>query len=175
MLEKTYTNFHASNMLLQHQYRERRFTKYSELIACLLIAEQNNKFLLKNHQSLPIGSISLPKSNATIQTNRREHGYFYGRDRGRSRGCHISWNQGDYSQPHNKKNNSNNKKLNHSEILPGKTTGPHNKRVYEIKWYKCGMKGHWSCTCRTTKNLVDLYQVSIKIKGNQIETNFING
>ena len=37
------------------------------------------------------------------------------------------------------------------------------------------MKGHWSHTCRTTKNLVDLYQASIKEKGNQIEINFING
>ena len=37
------------------------------------------------------------------------------------------------------------------------------------------MKGHWSCTCRTTKHLVDLYQASIKGKGSQIETNFING
>ena len=47
MLEKTYTTFHASNMLLQQQYRERRFTRYSELIACLLVAEQKNELLLK--------------------------------------------------------------------------------------------------------------------------------
>jgi len=39
MLEKTYSTFHASNLLLQQQYRERRFTKYSELISCLLVAE----------------------------------------------------------------------------------------------------------------------------------------
>ena len=37
------------------------------------------------------------------------------------------------------------------------------------------MKGHWSRTCRTTKHLVDFYQTSIKGKGTQIETNFING
>ena len=90
-------------MLLQQQYRERRFTKYFELITCLLVAEHNNELLLKNHQSRPTRSISLPKANATIQTNRcgrghgRGHGrgYFYGRGRGRSRGRHISWNQGD--------------------------------------------------------------------------------
>ena len=29
MLEKTFTTFHASNVVMQHQYRERRFTKYS--------------------------------------------------------------------------------------------------------------------------------------------------
>ena len=31
MLEKTYSTFHASNVLMQQQYRERRFAKYSEL------------------------------------------------------------------------------------------------------------------------------------------------
>ena len=39
MLEKTYATFHAFNMLMQQQYRERRFTKYYELIACLLVAK----------------------------------------------------------------------------------------------------------------------------------------
>ena len=46
ILEKTFMTFHASNVPLQQQYRERRFTKYSELISCLLVAEQNNEFLL---------------------------------------------------------------------------------------------------------------------------------
>ena len=39
MLEKTFTTFHASNVLLQQQYRERRCTGYSQLISCLLVAE----------------------------------------------------------------------------------------------------------------------------------------
>jgi S-adenosylmethionine/arginine decarboxylase-like enzyme len=32
MLEKIFFTFHASNLLLQQQYRERGFKKYSELI-----------------------------------------------------------------------------------------------------------------------------------------------
>jgi hypothetical protein len=32
MLEKIFSTFHASNLLLQQQYRERGFKKYSELI-----------------------------------------------------------------------------------------------------------------------------------------------
>ena len=63
MLEKTYTTFHASNVLMQQQYRERHFTRYSELIACLLVAEQNNELLLKNHQSRLTESIPLPEAN----------------------------------------------------------------------------------------------------------------
>ena len=49
MLEKTFTTFHASNVLLQQQYRESRFTEYSQLISCLLVVEQNNELLMKNH------------------------------------------------------------------------------------------------------------------------------
>ena len=55
-----------------------------------------------------------------------------------------------------------------------KGNGPHNKKVYEIECYQCGMKGHLSRTCRTTKHLVNLYQASMKGKDKQIETNFID-
>ena len=34
------------------------------------------------------------------------------------------------------------------------------------------MKGHWSCTCRIAKHLVELYQASLKEKGKNIEANF---
>ena len=64
MLEKTFTTFHASNVLLQQQYRERMFKKYFELISCLLVAEQNNELLMKNHQSRLIGTEPFLKVNA---------------------------------------------------------------------------------------------------------------
>ncbi|XP_068307491.1 uncharacterized protein [Pyrus communis] len=51
MLEKTFRTFHASNVLLQKQYRGRGFTEYNQLISVLLVAEQNNKLLLTNHHS----------------------------------------------------------------------------------------------------------------------------
>ncbi|XP_026416722.1 uncharacterized protein LOC113312185 [Papaver somniferum] len=40
LLEKTYFTFHASNTLLQQQYRERQFKKYSEFISYLLVARR---------------------------------------------------------------------------------------------------------------------------------------
>ena len=36
------------------------------------------------------------------------------------------------------------------------------------------MKEHWSHTCCTPKHFVDLYQASIKAKGNEVEMNFID-
>ena len=75
MLEKTFITFHTSNVLLQQQYGERRFTKYSKLISCFLVAEQNNELLMKNHQSRPIGSEPFPKVNViSSQTHGRGHG-----------------------------------------------------------------------------------------------------
>ena len=61
-----------------------------------------------------------------------------------------------------KNNTSNNQKLNRSEKLSGKATGPHNKKVYETECYRCGMKGHRSRTYRAAKHLVDLYQATMK-------------
>ena len=53
MLKKTFSTFHVSNMLLQQQYQERGKKKYSEVISCLIVAAQNNEFLMKNHESRP--------------------------------------------------------------------------------------------------------------------------
>jgi hypothetical protein len=42
---------------------------------------------------------------------------------------------------------------------------------HEDKCHMCGMHGYWSCTCRTPKHLIDLYQASLK--QNAVEINFI--
>jgi len=77
-----YTIFHASNVLLQQQYQERNFTRYSELISCLLVAEQNNELLMKNHQSRPTSSTPFPESNGTsFNGNKGNHDCGHGRCR----------------------------------------------------------------------------------------------
>ncbi|TQD93797.1 hypothetical protein C1H46_020569 [Malus baccata] len=60
LLEKTFSTFHASNMVLQQQNRARGFTEYNQLISVLLVAEQNNELLMKNHNSRPTGSAPFP-------------------------------------------------------------------------------------------------------------------
>ncbi|XP_070050763.1 uncharacterized protein [Nicotiana tomentosiformis] len=61
MLEKTFTIFYASNMVLQQQYREKGFKKYSELISLLLVAKRINNLLMRNHRNRPTGSTPMPK------------------------------------------------------------------------------------------------------------------
>ena len=180
MLKKTFTTFHASNVLLQQQYRERRFTKYSELIACLLVAEKNNELLLQNHQSRPTGSKAFPEANATFASphsnrQRNKNGPTMGKGRGRSsgrgRGRGNNLRHHNTSPFKNKKGNSNQGKLPNPQATTGKSI---TQRQQDNTCYICGMTGHWSRTCRTAKHLVDLYQASIKDKGNNIEVNFLD-
>ena len=58
------------------------FKKYSELISCFLVAEQNNELLMKNHDSRLTGTTSFPEVNAVFSNNNGR-----GRGRGRSHNC----------------------------------------------------------------------------------------
>jgi uncharacterized membrane protein len=42
--------FHASNVLVQQQYQEKEFKKYSDLISYLIVVAQSNELLMKNHE-----------------------------------------------------------------------------------------------------------------------------
>ncbi|KAK9734901.1 hypothetical protein RND81_04G170600, partial [Saponaria officinalis] len=163
MLEKTYSTFHANNVVLHTQYREKGFTKYSELISCLLVAEQNNELLMKNHESRPTGSTPLPEANVTSYNekgNYRDHasssgrgrgrGQWRGRGRGRGFGGHSRGRGGYFKKTHSHL---------HENVIS--------------KCYRCGVKGHWSRVYRTPKHLVDLYLQSMKQKRKNVETNMM--
>jgi len=80
MLEKTYTTFHKNHITLQQQYRLRGYTKFSNLIVALLIAEKNSELLIKNHMSRPTGSKAFPEVNALdVKNPLRENKIFWGR------------------------------------------------------------------------------------------------
>ncbi|XP_027118399.2 uncharacterized protein [Coffea arabica] len=175
MLEKTFSIFHVSNMLLQQQYREKGFKKYSELIACLLLAEQNNELLLKNHESRPTGASPFPEANATQFQNfgrgrgrgrRGSRGGDCGRGRGRGRDRSRFVPRENYNR--GKQQNISQKRNNNYDQKNGE------KKNYEEKCYRCSMEGHWSRTCCTADYLVDLYQASLKKKDKIVETNFID-
>ncbi|XP_047253687.1 uncharacterized protein LOC107844416 [Capsicum annuum] len=75
MVENRLTTFHASNVILQQQYHKKDFQKYSELISCLLVAEQHNALLMKNHEAHSTEAAPLPEENgvqAHGQPERRE-------------------------------------------------------------------------------------------------------
>ncbi|XP_068318548.1 uncharacterized protein [Pyrus communis] len=103
MLKNTFYIFHASNVLLQQQYRERGFTKYNQLISMLLVAEQNNELLMKNHQSRPTRSAPFPEVNhASLEVNATPYGgNNHKRGRGHRRGRWNGKSKNDVVQFHN--------------------------------------------------------------------------
>ncbi|XP_074336330.1 uncharacterized protein LOC141673479 [Apium graveolens] len=109
-----------------------------------------------NHESRPPGSSPFPEVNAAT--------YSFGRGRGHGRGNQVRNNypckQG--------KSNYNPKFVKKDEKVEKDKRGQ--KNVENI-CYRCGMKGHWSCTCRMPKHLADLYKASQKEKGKIAEAN----
>ncbi|XP_068312513.1 uncharacterized protein [Pyrus communis] len=80
LLENTYLTFNATNIVLQQQYKEQKFTKFSDLISGLLLAKKSNQLLIKNHQARPTGFNAMSEAH-TINTGshkqqkkRRGHG-----------------------------------------------------------------------------------------------------
>lgn len=171
LLEKTFTTFHASNVVLQQQYRERRFKKYSELIQCLLVAESNNELLLKNHESRPCGSLPVPEAHvATSYTRGNGRGYKGNGKRARGKKNFVYRNS-QYKPYHQEWKSG----APHKELKPNKGKDLPDKQVKnkEDVCYRCGVSGHWSRTCRTARHLVNLYQASLKRPAADIETNLI--
>ncbi|XP_070047037.1 uncharacterized protein [Nicotiana tomentosiformis] len=109
------------NSAISKQYRKKGFKKYSELITCLLVAEQKNTLLIKNHEVCPTGSTPFPEVNVVVaydkserkQNNYRDRGH--GHRRGRGRGRNNYRHYGKNKQENNKG----------SQINPSK--GPSNK------------------------------------------------
>ncbi|CAL9024154.1 unnamed protein product [Prunus brigantina] len=156
---------------LQQQYRERGFHKYSDLISCLLLAEQNNELLMQNHQSHPTGSAPLNEVNATLAPSHEAYATSSHGDRRRAKGTCNGQDQNSNSNclgPRNTQASHNHQKWNKQDKANGSQHSA--DRVIEEACHRCGTNGHWARVCRTPKHLVDLYQTSIKGKGKKVET-----
>ncbi|XP_068339098.1 uncharacterized protein [Pyrus communis] len=105
MLEKTLSTFHASNVLMQQQYRARGYTEYNQLISVLLVAEQNNELLMKNHHSRPTGSAPFPEvprhnSGPSFKNANRHKGkaHMNNTSRNSERACHRCSGNGHWAR-----------------------------------------------------------------------------
>ncbi|XP_009596404.1 uncharacterized protein [Nicotiana tomentosiformis] len=132
LLEKNLSTFHASNMVLQQQYSEKGLKKYSELISCLLVAEQHNTLLMKNHEASPTRSAPFSEVNmvaATQKSERRQNhyrgrGHSRGRGHGHGRGRNNFRHHGGNKQENNKDPQNNPLKV---RVNIGHKCGPLNK------------------------------------------------
>ncbi|XP_074363415.1 uncharacterized protein LOC141703938 [Apium graveolens] len=165
-IDKTLSTFHPNNINLAEMYRERKFTKFGDLLSTLLVAEQNHELVIKNHQSRPTGSAPLPEvNNTTFQQNVRGKGHRGGRGHGRYRG--RGRGRGHFRPYYS---------FGHQKWQPetqSKRKAPQGGKTNNL-CHKCGMEGHWSRNCYIPQHLVDLYQSSKRSKGEMMETNFAN-
>jgi phosphoribosyl-AMP cyclohydrolase len=84
MIEKTLSTFHLGNIVLQQQYKNSKYQKYSELSEVLSVAEQQNEVLMNNHSARPTGSIAVPEAHATVAERSRNRKW--GRGKGEMEG-----------------------------------------------------------------------------------------
>nr|GEW23134.1 hypothetical protein [Tanacetum cinerariifolium] len=159
MLEKTYSTFHASNMTLLQQYQLHKFTRYSELNAYLLVAEQNNELLMKNHQSRHTGSLAYPEVNATKNDPKTfmKNGQVYTHGRGFTCGSGQRTNKND---PRNNKAKNVVKRKHNGESGPSQNN--------DGSCFTCGSSNHWAKSSRTTPHHYELYQASLKEKDGEV-------
>ena len=106
------------------------------------------------------------------QTNGRGRSHGCGRGRGRERNSRYHGTHGNNST-HKGKTLMHRQKWNNTEAKQDeKHTQNTPFKSHENTCHRCGIKGHWSHTCRTAKHLVDLYQASLKKIEKNIEMNF---
>ncbi|XP_058774834.1 uncharacterized protein LOC131649108 [Vicia villosa] len=176
----------------------REYTKYSDLVAALLVAEQNNELLIKNHQARPKGTMPYPETNAT--TFNRGHGGF---NRLKRRGGHVRF---DSTNGHARFDGHNQEGYHGRNLFHGRNhfrgrgrgrghmnsyrspiydqnnwnhkgkgkyiqEGP--SRNYEDICYKCGKKGYWSKVCRTPEHLCKRQMAYVEEKGKEVNFNEI--
>ncbi|XP_013731516.1 cold shock protein 2-like [Brassica napus] len=181
LLEKTFSTFHSSNVLLQQQYRKKGFTTYYDLISCLLLAEANNELLMRNSEMRPPGSTPLLEAYKAIEEKKeptkeskhvhhdKPHGYGNGYGRGGRGGWRGRGGRGNYSSHGRGKGNHYNRGSVPAMAGPSYGRGrgirsgiskpPHSSISV---CHMCGMDNHWAKNCRTPRHLCNLYQESQK-------------
>ncbi|XP_055809526.1 uncharacterized protein LOC129879826 [Solanum dulcamara] len=165
-MEKTFSTFHASNVLLQQQYREKGFKKYSDLISHLLVAEHNNDLIMKNNENQPTRSTPLSEVNEVCAHHARrgkDHGHDRERGRGRNSGEEQNFVPG---VNHSSKKNHHQKEKRKDE----------KRETVRAGCFRCGARGHHQRDCRTPKHLVELFHASLKKKekNSETKTNFVS-
>ncbi|XP_024172152.1 uncharacterized protein LOC112178194 [Rosa chinensis] len=134
LLEKTFSTFPPSCMVLQQQYRERNFARFSELVTVLLLNEKNNDLLLRNDQARPTSTRAVPLPEANVIAHRENN-------------CaRRNWGRGRGRRPERPRH--------------GRRNGPRNApydRDHQVCILLSILIDHWSRTCRATNEEIGEY------------------
>ncbi|XP_070017162.1 uncharacterized protein [Nicotiana sylvestris] len=151
-------------MVLQQQYREKGFKKYSELISLLLVAEQNNDLLMRNHENRPTGSTPLPEVDEVYSHYAKRgkgRGLIRGRGHGRGRGQGRNFPNVDHPPPQRK-----------ITAKSGKGKMRNQRQMVQKPNVIIAVEKAIGHIFIVPRHLVELYQASLKNKGP--EANFVS-
>ncbi|XP_076953573.1 uncharacterized protein LOC143627685 [Bidens hawaiensis] len=181
--EKTYSTFHASNIVLKQQLWLQNFQTYSDLNINLIIAEKNNELLMKNHQAHSTRSLAIPAANIAYNNDHKNstRKWEQGHGRGRNyfnkthfsgRNHSLKWN--------NNRGHGHGCGRGHSQRANNYHANQQNKFKNNAgtsqndggSCFRCGSTNHWAKTCRTPSHLCELYQASLR--GKEKEVNHID-
>ncbi|XP_019167850.1 PREDICTED: uncharacterized protein LOC109163556 [Ipomoea nil] len=95
LIEKTLSTFHANNLVLQQQYRTKNYSKHSELISALLVADKHNQLLMRNHNARAVGAAPVPEVHYVSQLSKNQRGRGRGHGRDPKRGGRSGANNDD--------------------------------------------------------------------------------
>ncbi|XP_012829159.1 PREDICTED: uncharacterized protein LOC105950356 [Erythranthe guttata] len=173
ILEKTYSTFRASHMILSQQYRAKNYTQFSELVIVLLLAKKNLDLLLKNIQARPVEANLV---NINYRGGGRGRG-FNRRVRGRgNRGGHNPYNRPpngppQYGQRGNMPRGGNNARPRGAQ----QNRAPNqNQNQNRDTCHRCGGTGHWSRTCRERNVMVGSVNNNAPPETNLVEIDVLN-
>src|SRR5438128_12629017 len=130
LIEKTLSTFLPANRLLQQQYRNGKYTKYSALIHDLAQAEKLDELLTKNHQMRPSGTAPLPEVHFNVQNNKKFGGKKH------KKNFKVKWA---------------NKRQRYKGSNKGKGNPKHHNNDNSQVYQRCGCTNHSTKKCRTPK------------------------
>jgi hypothetical protein len=160
MIEKTLSTFHPGNIVLQQQYRNSKYQKYSELSELLSVVEQQNEVLMSNHSTRPTGSMAVPEAHASVVE--------------RSRNWKWGWGKGKWKGKRGALFKGKGKRKPRGRSEPEKERGDHSGEE-QGKCYRCVARGHWSRKCRTPNtSLTSTNRARIRGKVNMSPTSSLS-
>ena len=181
LINKTLNSFPPACAILSQQYRNMKFTKYSDLMRYLQIGEQQQQILLQTAEKRPAKEIhnsevkSQGNSAATPTSGSKASKSRNDRETHNSEAPRRT-PKGNAVKPRNQWNKPNNRNSKSGGNKQGQSSQSNQSPPRQVKGncHKCGRPGHYARECRSSEYLQTLYKELQALKGSKRETHTLD-